>query len=276
MRVFRGETGNLTELLGDLVVWIESYAAPSSHRRRSEAEWIELGKHLRPPPGAPPPDPPRRPLPRGRGALQSGEVAREHRDRILWAVAGMAKEKGYREMTVADITSAASVTRESFYSQFRGKEDAFLAVQTKTLQESAGYAAAEYFGGSSWPDQVWRAARVVLGYMSTHQGLAYAELIESYPAGPAAIRRSFDSKMAYTLFLENGYRQRPEAEGLPRFCSEAIGGAMLEFMRRHVAQGKGDRLIELLPRGVYTALAPFIGTAEAAEFVEAKVAVESD
>ena len=38
------------------------------------------------------------------------------------------------------------------------------------------------------------------------------------------MRRSFDNRMAYTLFLEDGYRQRPEAERLPRLCSEAIGG----------------------------------------------------
>ncbi len=85
------------------------------------------------------------------------------------------------------------------------------------------------------------------------------DLVESYAAGPAAIRRSFENWIAYTLFLEEGYRQRPEAESLPRLCSEAIGGAIHELLRRQVVRGRGGAMLEILPQAAYVALAPFIG-----------------
>ena len=78
--------------------------------------------------------------------------------------------------------------------------------------------------------------------------------------------------MAYTLFLEEGYRQRPEAERLPRLCSEAVAGAILELLRRRTVEGDATKVCELAPHAVYVALAPFIGPAAALELVEGKVA----
>jgi hypothetical protein len=90
--------------------------------------------------------------------------------------------------------------------------------------------------------------------------------------GAAALRRSFDNLMAYTLFLEDGYRQRPRAGELPRLCSEAIAASVLGMMRRVVYEGRTARMRELLPQAAYVALAPFIGPAAAMGVVEAKVA----
>jgi hypothetical protein len=102
--------------------------------------------------------------------------------------------------------------------------------------------------------------------------LVYVDIIESYAAGPAAIRHSFDNRMAYTLFLEDGYRQSPAAEALPRLCSEAIGGAILGLLRWQVDEGRTEQMLEVLPQAAYLALAPFIGPLAAVELIEAKVA----
>jgi AcrR family transcriptional regulator len=184
----------------------------------------------------------------------------------------MAREKGYMATTVADIVATAGVTREVFYEQFRGKHDAFLVAQGRGLEESVGVAAAEYFRASSWPDRVWSAGGAMLTYTAEHTDNAYVELVESPTTGAAAIQRSFENRMAYTLFLEDGYRQRPEAERLPRLCSEAIGGGLMELLRRQFILERAERVLELIPQGAYVTLAPFIGAAEAAEYVEGKVA----
>jgi len=100
-------------------------------------------------------------------------------------------------------------------------------------------------------------------------------VIESYAVGSAAIRRSVDNLMAYTLFLEDGYRQGSRAEGLPRLCSEAIAASILGLMRRTVDEGRTERMLELLPQAAYVALAPFIGPEEAIALVESKAAAAS-
>jgi hypothetical protein len=72
--------------------------------------------------------------------------------------------------------------------------------------------------------------------------------------------------------LEDGYRQRAEAEHLPRLVSELIVSLLHEFCYREIRRRKPpDRFYDLLPILVYLALAPFMGLPQASSFVQAKV-----
>lgn len=66
-------------------------------------------------------------LPKGPHGLSREQVQASQRQRILDAVMDVVGEHGYAATTVAHITSAAGVSRTTFYEQFRGKQDAFLA-----------------------------------------------------------------------------------------------------------------------------------------------------
>lgn len=267
-RVFRREAGGLGELLDDLLAWFGSYALPAGRRRMTQDEWLELGAAWD---GAGYESPSRqrdgRTLPRGRSALSPGQVASDHRERVVEAIAACVNERGYAATTVADLVAAAGITRGAFYEQFRNKEDAFLATQALGLERSAGLVASRFFTEASWPERVWNSAEAMIAFITDHPDLAYSTVIESYAAGPAAIRRAFESRMAYTLFLEDGYRQRPEAEAIPRIASEAIAGAIEELLRHQIVLGPTAAARNLLPQAVYVALAPFVGTEAALEFV---------
>ncbi len=270
IRVFQGETGRLVDLQDDLLTWLDAYSVPLE-RRPDRAYWAELGALLGIVPVESIEDASTKPgLPRGRGALPSGAVEHAHRDRVVAAVARLAREKGYAAMTVADIVEAAGVAREAFYRQFRSKKDAFLAAQSKSFEESIAATAGAFFAEGSWPERVWSGSIAALRYIATHPDMASAQLVENYAAGAAAIRRTFDTRMAYTLFLEDGYRERPEAESLPRLCSEAIAGAILEFIRHTATREETSRMLEAAPKAVFVSLAPFLGPLEALEFVEKK------
>ncbi len=267
-RVFRREASGLGELLDDLLVWFGSYALPAGRSRMTGEEWQELGRAWDELRYDPPPLPrEERSLPRGKSALPPSQVASEHRERIVEAIAACLRERGYAATTVADLVAAAGITRAAFYDQFRSKEDAFLAAQSLGLERSAGLAASRFFIEAAWPDRVWNSAEALVGYITDHPDLSHANVIEAYAAGPAAIRRTIESRMAYTIFLEDGYRQRPEAEALPRITSEAIAGGTEEMLRRHVVLGRTERVPELVPRATYLTLAPFIGAEQALDFV---------
>lgn len=267
MRVSRGETALLAEQREDLLAWVNSYATPAEHARLSPAEWRALGAGLVGEPVAVGTETMPARLPRGRGAIAPESVSAEHRERILAAVGKLVRSEGYTAMTVADIVKAGAVTREAFYDLFRSKEEAFLAAQIGALESSISVAAAGFFPGESWPTRVWGGLEALLDYVSVQPDLVYLDVIESYAAGAAAVRRSFDNRMAYSLFLEDGYRQTPTAERLPRLCSEAIGGAILGMLRWQVAEDRTELALEALPQVVYLALAPFIGPDAALELV---------
>jgi len=272
IRAFRGETARLADLREDLLAWMISYSVPGDQPRLDPDGWRRLGAGFPVAPAPPSPRPPAGRLPRGRGAVAPEAVAGARRERILGAVAQLARTKGYTAMTVADIVKAAAVTRESFYELFRSKEDAFLAAQTAGLEASISRTAAKFFAGENWPMRAWDGLEALLGYVARQPDLVYLDVIESYAVGSAAIRRSIDNLMAYTLFLEDGYRQSPQAERLPRLCSEAIAASILGLMRRTVDEGRTERMLEILPQASYVALAPFIGPAAAIDLVETKVA----
>ncbi len=65
-------------------------------------------------------------LPRGPHGLTREQVQASQRQRLLDAVLDVVGEHGYVAATVADITTAAGVSRTTFYEQFRNKLDAFL------------------------------------------------------------------------------------------------------------------------------------------------------
>ena len=272
-RAFRGEAAQLGDLHADLLAWIVSYAARAEGPRLSPEGWRRLGAPLvEAGPVVAPAAETARKLPRGHSALPPETVAGAHRERILYAMTQLARRKIYPEMTVADVVKEAGVTREAFYGLFRSKEEAFLAAQSTGLESSIAVAAGGFFTGESWSERVWGGLESLLTFTATQPDLIYLDVIESPAVGAAALRRSFDNLMAYTLFLEDGYRQRPRAGLLPRLCSEAIASSVLGMMRRVVYEGRTARMRELLPQAAYVALAPFIGPAAAMGVVEAKVA----
>jgi len=65
-------------------------------------------------------------LPRGPHGLTREQVQASQRQRLLDASLDVVGELGYGAATVADITTAAGVSRTTFYEQFRNKLDAFL------------------------------------------------------------------------------------------------------------------------------------------------------
>jgi len=257
LRVYRGDRARLGRLLFDLLDWFESYALPAAVPFPTVAEWERLGAACSPPPDA-------------TQAKAEDDPPSDPRGRILAAVARLSAEKGYATTTVLDIVAAAAVSRESFYACFRGKNDVFQAAQVDALQTTISRVAAAFFGSDAWPERVWGGLRALLEYTAEYPEKAYLDAVDSCAVGPPAIRRSFENRMAFSVFLEEGYRHGAPASRLPALCSQAIVGAILELLRGRLLTGRGDRAYELLPQAAFIALAPFLGGDAALDFVRDK------
>jgi AcrR family transcriptional regulator len=251
-----------------LMSWTRSYAVPAEYGRHSSEEWNKLGEALGAAPRPRPPVEPRR-LPRGRSRLPADVVSGEHHDRIMRATVAVIRHKSYAATTIADIVAAGGVSRNVFYKLFHTKEEAFIAAQRLGLQEGVTACSRAFFDAYSWPERVWRGVRALLECMSAGPDLAYVVVVEPNAVGNRALQRVIDMLKAFTIFLEEGYRQSPQAEQLPRVCSDAIAGALFEILYHHATHDLIDRLPELTPQFSYVALAPFVGPAQASELVHA-------
>jgi AcrR family transcriptional regulator len=267
MRIFSGQVESLPTLGRELKTLLRFYEAQPGAPVPAQNHWEQMGLGLIPPPTEPPAHRTPPLLPRGLGALAPAEVAVARRERIVAATAAGVAERGFDAITVADIVAAARINRGTFYSCFRGKEDALLAAQMTALQGSIAAAASEFFAVAEWPERVWRAGRALLTYVSANPDLARLGFVEAAAAGEEAIRRQQDGRSAFTIFLEEGYAAAgPDAP--PRVASDAIAWGIFGLIRREVVAGRTAEIVSALPAAAYTILAPFIGCAPALEFVE--------
>jgi AcrR family transcriptional regulator len=262
----RGER-DLEELSGDLELWIESYNRP----------WGEHRWHILSPgppiPGSPhvaelaPEAPP--PLPLGRPRASPSEVARNQRERILYATAEVAVGKGYTATRIADITAAAGVDGRVFYTHFRDKQQAFLAVHELGIQQVMATTASAFFNGATWPDRVWEGVRASSHFNATYPIISHVGFVESNAVGSAAIQRIEDSRIAFTIFLQEGYQYSGRSPR--RTVLEAIGAATFEIGYRQMRTGNGGDMQRMACHVVYLCLAPFLGPEAATEFIDGKL-----
>jgi AcrR family transcriptional regulator len=266
----------LPRLTEDMLAWMGCYAVPVSSGRWSTGAEALLARAEHPAPAAG-----REPaaelgrLPRGRHGLAPGAVARSQRARILHATASVTMAKGYANTTVADIVAAAGVAKEAFYRHFADKEQAFLEAQEHPSQHILDTLVAAYFSAEEWPERIWRGLETLLALIAANPVVSHLRLVECYTAGPTAVRRAEEVTRSFTIFLEEGYRQRPEAGCLPRLFSQTISGAIFEIIQYEVAGGRVAELPRRLPQLAYVAIAPFLGPAAAIELVRERIAAES-
>jgi AcrR family transcriptional regulator len=257
----------LPALAQDGVEWALSYAVGAGRRRWSTGPGALLPAASKPTKPRPAP----RRLPRGRHGLPPGVVARSHRTRILYGTAEVMHAKGYQDATVADIVAAAGVSREVFYAHFSDKQHAFLETQNHPTQHILDRCASAYFSGSNWPQRIWNMLRTLLEMIAKNPAISQLRLVECYAAGPEAIRRAEEITRSFTIFLEEGYRYRPEAEALPKLCTQAITGGVFEIIQRHAARRDYQTLPSLLPQLTYINLAPFMGAENAISFLRDQI-----
>jgi len=252
-----------------LLAWVRSYAIPASGERWSAG----CASTLRAPASSASAELQRTAISRPgrlarRHALAAGAVARNQRRRIMWALAEQSAEKGYRELTVSDLVSAAGVARDVFYAHFSDKLDVLLATREEIARELIATCSKAFYGPSSWPERVYEGLRTLTGLIAAQPDLARLVLVESFAAGRLAVRESVEALRVAPIFLEEGYHQRPQAARLPRLCSQAITGAIFELIYQQVAYGDARELPRRLPRLAYVAVAPFTGPAEATRLIE--------
>jgi AcrR family transcriptional regulator len=203
------------------------------------------------------------PLPAGRHGFTREQVAHNQRERLIAGLASAVAEKGYRAVTITDITKQARVSRRVFYENFEGKEGCFLAafeVVVGHIEELAVEAAAP---GDAWPVRAVAAASAVLRFFAEEPDLARLCLVESQAGGPVVAARFHKTVRAAVPYLEQGREERPEARGLPPTTEDSTLGALVLLASRKVAAGEAEQLEKVLPDFAEFILAPYIG-AEAA------------
>lgn len=206
----------------------------------------------------------KRPLP-GRQQLPREFIARHQRARIIQALALESSEKGYRKVTVADVVKRAAIARNTFYENFRSKEDCFLATQEFAMSAALDRVVAAAGELEEWPWRVRAGLAAFLDFVAEEPALARTCMVESLSAGPAAVAHYEESQQAFVSLFRLGRDVSPHGGDLPETLEEAIIGGLFWIVYQRLAVAEAAAVPELLPEVVEFALTPYLGAETARE-----------
>lgn len=201
-------------------------------------------------------------LPPGRHGLSRDFVTQNQRDRLAAGIIAAIAEKGYRDTTVTDIAAAAGVSRRTFYSYFKSKEECFLATYEVIARHLAETSSVAGEGEKDWARRVRAEVAGSMSFFAANPDLVRFYLIAPPRAGESVADRYRTGATRVLAQLTRGLP--PDARKPTADVLNAIAGGMAALIVRKVEAGEGDRLGELVPDLVELFLTPYLGREQAA------------
>jgi AcrR family transcriptional regulator len=196
-------------------------------------------------------EPWRRAEPRGAASKAAAEWQRA---RLMHAMAEAVSEKGYANVTVADVVAAGGVSRRTFYEHFAGKEQCFLETYEQGSRAVADEVAAVFAAVdiADWRGRVRTGLETFTEVLAAEPAVARTLMVDALGAGPQAVelrRRAMDGFAL--LFTPAPADQLPEdAEEPPRARPEFVRGlvgAIAELVQVQILTEGAETLPALAP-----------------------------
>ena len=208
-------------------------------------------------------------LPAGRHGLSRQFVVSNQRERILAAVAEVCSASGYVAMSVEDIVVTSGVSRRTFYDNFRGKEDVYLAAYDEVVNQLLARVSDAYNAADGLVAKVRDSLATFLDFVADEPAFADMCIVEVMAAGPKAIERRNRTMAAFAELIEQAAAaELPKSKLPPSLTAETLVGGIYEVVYARVLQGHGDELPALLPDLLFSVLLPYLGRETAASLLK--------
>lgn len=196
-------------------------------------------------------------LPPGRHGLPREFVVANQLDRLAAGTMRTVVEHGYAKTTVIKISAAAGVSRRTFYSFYKGKQEAVFDAYARVSDFLIEVTAEAGAGRRGWPAAVRAELGALLEAFAANPDLARFALI----APPAAGSQLAD---VYAGFLERLLaglvEDRPKSARRPSAGTEhGVVGGLAALIVEEVEAGRGEQLPQLLPDLLELVLTPYLG-----------------
>jgi len=181
----------------------------------------------------------------GEGAAKPGE----YRDRLLEGLAAALDEKGFAEVTIADIARHARVSKRTFYEHFAGKQDCLLALYVASSERALARIADSIDPALELDAQIRKTTEVYFSSMQERPALLRTLLVEILAAGPRGleVRRRINRRYAELLrkVVASSRPHGGERHTLSGAMATAIVGGLNELMLQAAEGGDLTRLRRL-------------------------------
>lgn len=210
-------------------------------------------------------------LPAGRHGLSRQFVVANQRQRILAAVADVCSAAGYAAMSVEDVVVTSGVSRRTFYDNFRGKEDVFLAAYDEAAAQLLARVREAYNAADGLVETARESLRALLEFIAAEPAFADMCVVEVLAAGPAAIERRNAILASLTALIDEAAAgELPKSKRPAPLVSETLVGGIYEVIYARVVAGRYAEVPGLLPDLIYALLLPYVGQEVAGQVLKAE------
>ncbi|HET6997129.1 MAG TPA: helix-turn-helix domain-containing protein [Solirubrobacterales bacterium] len=129
-------------------------------------------------------------LPSGAHGLPSELVARNQRERLVAAVAEACAERGYAEVSVADLVARAGISTATFYKLFAGKRECALEAHRELLVRLLEEVDRACATAADPEGKVRAGTRTVLALFAADPPTARLLTVEVLALGPEGVARN--------------------------------------------------------------------------------------
>ena len=174
---------------------------------------------------------------------------RGYRERLLEGMAAALDEKGFAEVTVADIARHARVSKRTFYEHFDAKRDCLLALYVASSERALARIAYSIDTSLGLDAQIAKTTEAYFSSMQERPALLRTLLVEILTAGPRGleVRRRINRRYADLLrkVVASTKPNGGERHTLSGAMATAIVGGLNELMLQAVEGGDLTRLRRL-------------------------------
>ncbi len=185
------------------------------------------------------------------------------RTRLLSATVTVVDEIGYADVTVADMTARARISRRTFYELFGNREDCLTAVFKDALERVRREMIATGAGELDWRERVRHGLWAILSFFDREPALARVCLVQSARSSEETLERRAEVFSQLARVIDEGRAVGSRASEPPALTAEGLVGAAHAIVYERVLKRSNEPLVELLPGLMSMIVLPYLGAGAA-------------
>jgi AcrR family transcriptional regulator/DNA-binding MarR family transcriptional regulator len=198
-----------------------------------------------------------------RASLPREQVAEIQHTRLLAAAVDAIEEHGYPDVTVAQITSRARVSRRTFYELFDSCEGCLAAVIEEILTLVGQELKAADLEGLGWLERVRGGLWVILCFLDREPALARLCVVQAARGGPWVLARREEILTRLAAVLDEGRQQGTRVGKCSPLTAEGLVSAALGILSARLARREQRPLAGLQGELMGMIVLPYLGAAAA-------------
>jgi AcrR family transcriptional regulator len=181
----------------------------------------------------------------GRGAPSPEHVAAHQRRRLMGAMVEAVRRSGYPNVTIDELVALAGVSNSTFYANFAGKQDCFLATCEEIVAIGAGRIGDAYRGGEGLTGRLEAGLGAFAEIIATEPAAASLVIVDSLALGEAGVgpreaaARRFEDMVAQSF--------ASEGQSLTELQVRALIAGWRRLAYRALRAGEPERLRAQVP-----------------------------